>query len=204
MELVIREAAPFDYENLCELFDEADKLHADHLSKWFQKPQGPARDKAYILDLLADQAVELFVVEHAGKLLGLVQVVVKDASPMSIFVPRRYVVVDTLVVKEGFRQQGIGQKLMDKLHHWAISKGASDVELNVYEFNQAAIAFYRQLQPSARISLPYSEQKGHNSWSFFTNLVTIVQSSSWPIIPKFPSEFISPLSRIGSITGGGR
>jgi ribosomal protein S18 acetylase RimI-like enzyme len=34
---------------------------------------------------------------------------------------------------------------MDKIHHWAISKGADDVELNVYEFNQGAIAFYRQL-----------------------------------------------------------
>jgi ribosomal protein S18 acetylase RimI-like enzyme len=55
------------------------------------------------------------------------------------------VVVDTLVVKEGFRQQGIGQKLMDKVHQWAISRGANEVELNVYEFNQEAMAFYRQL-----------------------------------------------------------
>lgn len=145
MELVIREATPFDYENLCELFDEADKLHRDQLSEIFQAPKGPVRDKEFFLGLLADQTVEVFVVEQDGKVLGLVQVAVKDAPPMSIFVPRCYVVVDTLVVKEGFRQQGIGQKLMDKVHHWAISKGANDVELNVYEFNQQAIAFYRQL-----------------------------------------------------------
>jgi len=145
MALIIREATPFDYENLCELFDEADKLHRDHLSERFQEPKGPARDKEFILGLLADQTVEVFVVERDGKLLGLVQAAVKDAPPMSIFVPRCYVVVDTLVVKEGFRQQGIGEKLMDKVHHWAISKGADDVELNVYEFNQGAIAFYRQL-----------------------------------------------------------
>lgn len=145
MGLVIREAVPFDYENLCELFDEADKLHRNHLSDRFQAPKGPARDKEFILGLLADQTVEVFVVERDEKLLGLVQVAVKDTPPMSIFVPRCYVVVDTLVVKEGFRHQGIGQELMDKVHHWAISKGASDVELNVYEFNEEAIAFYRQL-----------------------------------------------------------
>jgi ribosomal protein S18 acetylase RimI-like enzyme len=145
MDLVIREATPLDYENLCELFDEADKLHRDHLSERFQEPNGPARDKEFILGLLADQTVEIFVVESDGKLLGLVQVEVKVSPPMSIFVPRCYVVVDTLVVKEGFRQQGLGQKLMDKVHHWAISKGASDVELNIYEFNQEAIAFYRKL-----------------------------------------------------------
>lgn len=145
MELIIREATPFDYESLCELFDEADKLHRDQLSERFQEPKGPARDKAFILDLLADQTVEVFVVERDEKLLGLVQVAVKDSPPMSIFVPRCYAVVDTLVVKENFRQQGIGQKLMDKVHHWARSKGASDVELNVYEFNQEAIVFYRKL-----------------------------------------------------------
>lgn len=145
MELVIREATPLDYENLCELFDEADKLHRDQLPEMFQEPKGPARDKAFILGLLADQTVGVFVAESDRKLLGLVQAAVKDAPPMSIFVPRCYVVVDNLVVKAGFRQQGIGQKLMDKVDHWAISKGASDVELNVYEFNQEAIAFYQKL-----------------------------------------------------------
>lgn len=145
MELVIREATLLDYENLCELFDEADKLHRDHFSERLQEPKGPARDKKFIFDLLANQAVGLFVVESDGKLLGLVQAAVKVAPPMSIFVPRCYVIVDTLVVKEGFRQQGIGQKLMDRVHHWAISKGASDVELNVYEFNKEANAFYQKL-----------------------------------------------------------
>jgi ribosomal protein S18 acetylase RimI-like enzyme len=145
MELLIREATPLDYENLCQLFDEADKLHRDYLSEKFQEPRGPARDKEFILDLLADQAVEVFVVESDGKLLGLVQVQVKVSPPLSIFVPRCYVVVDTLVVKKGFRQQGIGQKLMDKVHHWAVSKGASDIELNVYVFNQEAIALYQKL-----------------------------------------------------------
>lgn len=145
MELIIREATPFDAENLCQLFDEADKLHRDHLSERFQAPKGPARDKAFILGLLADQTVAVFVVERDGKLLGLVQAAVKDTPPLFIFVPRCYVVIDTLVVKEGFRQQGIGQKLMDKVHQWALSKGAAEVELNVYEVNQGAIAFYRHL-----------------------------------------------------------
>jgi GNAT superfamily N-acetyltransferase len=141
MDLVIREATPFDYEKLCELFDGVDKLHRDYLPQRFQEPTGPARDKEFILGLLADQTVEVFVAENDGILLGFVQVAVKDSPPMSIFVPRCYVVVDNLEVKEDFRQQGIGQKLMDKVHRWAISKGASDIELNVYEFNQEAIVF---------------------------------------------------------------
>ena len=145
MALVIREATPLDYENLCELFDEADKLHRTHLPEWFQEPTGPARDKSFVLGLLANETAEVFVVEHKGELLGLVQAAVKDSPSLSILVPRCYVAVDTLVVKENFRKQGIGQKLMDTVHHWAKSKGASEIELNVYEFNQEAIAFYQKL-----------------------------------------------------------
>ena len=145
MELDIREATRFDYESLCELFEEADELHRTHLSEMFQSSNGPARDKAFILDLLADQSATIFVVESNRELLGLVQAVIKAAPSMSIFVPRRYAVVDTLVIKEAFRRQGIGQKLMDQVHQWAISKGVSDVELNVYAFNEEADALYRKL-----------------------------------------------------------
>jgi len=35
--------------------------------------------------------------------------------------------------------------LMDIVHEWAIAKGATAIELNVYEFNKSAMAFYRRL-----------------------------------------------------------
>ena len=145
MELIIREATQLDYENLCELFAEADKLHRDHLAAIFQEPNGPARDKEFILDLLADQATKIFVADGDGELVGLVQAAVKVTPPMAIFVPRCYVVVDTLMVKEAFRHQGIGQTLMDKVQQWALSKGASEIELNVFAFNEAASDFYQKL-----------------------------------------------------------
>jgi ribosomal protein S18 acetylase RimI-like enzyme len=34
---------------------------------------------------------------------------------------------------------------MDAAQEWAIARGATAIELNVYEFNEAAQAFYRQL-----------------------------------------------------------
>ncbi|OQA95517.1 MAG: Acetyltransferase (GNAT) family protein [Chloroflexi bacterium ADurb.Bin222] len=35
--------------------------------------------------------------------------------------------------------------LMGTVYEWALTKGASSIELNVYEFNKAAIAFYEKL-----------------------------------------------------------
>ncbi len=34
---------------------------------------------------------------------------------------------------------------METVHNWAVSKGATAIELMVFEFNQNAIAFYRDL-----------------------------------------------------------
>jgi ribosomal protein S18 acetylase RimI-like enzyme len=34
---------------------------------------------------------------------------------------------------------------MDEVRVWAIAKGATAIELNVYEFNETAIAFYERL-----------------------------------------------------------
>ena len=34
---------------------------------------------------------------------------------------------------------------MEKMQAWAIAKGATSIELNVYEFNEAAISFYESL-----------------------------------------------------------
>jgi ribosomal protein S18 acetylase RimI-like enzyme len=60
-------------------------------------------------------------------------------------VPRRQAFVDSLAVKQEFRRRGVGRALMDHAHRWAIAKGAADIDLNVFEFNQPAIAFYQAL-----------------------------------------------------------
>jgi len=144
MKISIRKASPADYNDLCELFDELDVLHRDNLPYLFQKPDGPAREKEYYSKLLADQNVSLFVAETDGKPVGFIQIVIKDAPAFPVVVPRRLAIVDSLLVCSRFQKQGIGKMLMDKGQEWAISKGATSIELNVCEFNQAAMSFYEK------------------------------------------------------------
>ncbi|GAB4540506.1 MAG: GNAT family N-acetyltransferase [Anaerolineae bacterium] len=145
MEVSIRKATAEDYSPLCELFDETDALHRDNLPHLFQKPNGPVREQDHYWELIADENVGLFVAEIGEKLVGFVHAVIRDAPAMPIFVPRRYAIVDSIGVKSGFRNRGIGQRLMSVMYEWATTKGATSVELNVYEFNKAAIAFYERL-----------------------------------------------------------
>jgi len=145
MEIIIREATAGDYDALCAIIDEVDTLHRDRMPHIFQKPPGPVRDKEYILGLLADDSVGLFVAEVEGQVAGFVHALVRDTPPWPVLVPRRRAFVDSLAVGQEFRRHGIGRALMDRAHTWAAAKGAVDVELNVFEFNQPALAFYRAL-----------------------------------------------------------
>ena len=145
MEIVIRPATAGDYDALCTIIDQVDALHRDHLPHIFQKPPGPVRDREYILDLLADDSVGLFVAEVDGQVAGFVHVLVRDTPPWPVLVPRRRAFVDSLAVGQEFRRRGIGRALMDRAHTWSIARGAIDIELNVFEFNRPALAFYRAL-----------------------------------------------------------
>jgi ribosomal protein S18 acetylase RimI-like enzyme len=145
MDLHIREAAGSDYDALRALFEEVDSLHRTNLPHIFQKPAGLVRDRSYVLGLIADKSVGLFVAEIDEQLAGLVCVFIRQPLEVPILVPRRYAVIDSLVVKDAFRRAGLGRALMERAQQWAVAQGADSVELNVWEFNQGAIAFYRTL-----------------------------------------------------------
>jgi ribosomal protein S18 acetylase RimI-like enzyme len=145
MDVRVRKAVPEDYRSMCELFDEADALHRDKLPRIFQQPDGAAREKDYYLGLIADEDVALLVAEADSELVGYVHAIIKGAPALPILVPRRYAVVDAVVVRSGFQFHGIGRALMDQAQAWAVAKGATSIELNVYEFNEPAISFYERL-----------------------------------------------------------
>jgi ribosomal protein S18 acetylase RimI-like enzyme len=145
MKATIREARAQDYEQLCTLFEEVDALHRDRLPHTYQKPPGPIRDRDYVLYLIESEDVGLFVAELAGQLAGFVQIMLAENPDIPICVPRRYAVIDNLVVRSGLRRSGIGRALMHRASTWAAVQGASSVELTVYEFNETALEFYQSL-----------------------------------------------------------
>jgi diamine N-acetyltransferase len=143
--IAVRPATAQDYEVLCDILDEVDALHRQELPHLFRKPEGPVREREYVLEQLADEDVAIFIAEVDGQPAGLVHVVVQETPPIPILVPRRWAMVDSVVVKERFRRRSIGRALMDVGQRWALSRGATEIELSVFEFNAPARAFYESL-----------------------------------------------------------
>lgn len=144
MKINVRKASAEDYDPMCTLFNEVDSLHRDNLPHIFKKPDGPVRELDYFLELVFDNNVGLFVAEFEENIVGFVHAIIKEAPDIPIFIQRRYAVVDSILVKSGFQNQGIGKLLMDKMQEWSISNGATSIELNVYEFNSSGISFYEK------------------------------------------------------------
>jgi ribosomal protein S18 acetylase RimI-like enzyme len=145
MHFIIREARPADYLDLNAVFEEADELHRRALPHVFQKPEGLARRESFFAQIIEDKNSALLVAEKENHIVGFVHVFIRETPAVPIIVPRRYAVVENLAVTKRFRRFGIAKALMERAQRWAKTHKATQVELNVWEFNKGTIAFYRKL-----------------------------------------------------------
>lgn len=145
VDVKIRQAVPDDYNDLLPLFDQIDSLHRENLPEIFKKPEGSPRGKQYYLDLLSQEDLSFIIAEENDRLIGFAHIVIRDTPSIEVLVQRRYAVIDSTVVDIEHQGKGVGRELMEAAQNWASSRGAESVELNVYEFNKGAIAFYKGL-----------------------------------------------------------
>ena len=145
MAIIIRRVVEQDYEVYCGLFYEINELHRLALPDIFQHPVGRIIEKEYFLNLLEDENVAIFFAENEGQTAGFVYVLIRETPSNPLLVPRRYGVLDTLVVHPAYQRMGVGRTLMHQAEEWAASLGVREIELNVYEFNRGAQAFYHRL-----------------------------------------------------------
>ncbi len=144
MTLIIRSLETKDLDAADALIAEIHNLHCAARPDFFSAVEDPLRDRAYWHSLLDDPNVGLFLAIEDDTPAGLIHLVLRETQ-MPMLTPRRFVVVDTLIVGEAFRQRGIGRKLMRRAEQWAIEHNADNIELNVFDFNQPAIALYAEM-----------------------------------------------------------
>jgi GNAT superfamily N-acetyltransferase len=134
-----------DYEAIAALFLEGDWYHHRGQPDVFAEPVPPVRSRELIESRLADERSTILLAEHAGEVVGLAHIQEQRAPELAVFVPRRFLNVDAVVVTERLRGSGAGHALMEAAHTWGRARGLTDVQLNVWEFNQDAIRFYERM-----------------------------------------------------------
>src|SRR5262245_15203010 len=121
--MLIREARARDCGAICVLFQQVDALHIAARPEMFQTPQQPFRTVDSVQSLLTRPSDTCFVAVLDERVVGAAWVITRTAPDLPIFVPRQFVVVETLAVDEAERRQGVGRALMQFIEKWARGNG---------------------------------------------------------------------------------
>lgn len=144
-QVFVRRATPADYEGLGTVFDEAEIFHRQSLPAVFRQPQGRFPSREFFAHMATADDAAVFVAADGEDLVGFIVARVERTADEEILTPRMFATVDLLAVRSDRRREGIGHELMAAAHGWAKERELEHVSLNVWEFNQRAIRFYRAM-----------------------------------------------------------
>lgn len=145
--LSVREATESDLDVLADLLVEGFAFHAAYLPEWFQMPEGydPADQKPYLRDALDSQDSVILMAAAGGRTVGFAVVSIKETVGLSLVVEKKYAYVQSILVAESSRRGGVGSALMRAVEEWARGQGASQVQLDMWEFEYGPLRFYEKL-----------------------------------------------------------
>jgi diamine N-acetyltransferase len=156
MTITVRQAIVADYPAIERLAQEILTFHATALPENFRIVH-PALPESRFRDLITFASSAILVAEYEGVIVGHVECRVLPASTNTTQAPQVRAVIETIVVAAKMQGKGIGRTLFAACVAWAKSHGADTLLLEVWEFNEGAIAFYERLGMTTvhrRMSLP--------------------------------------------------
>lgn len=144
MDIRIRPATEEDYDGINRVFADELAHHAALLPHRFQVTE-PVMTRPWFFDVLAHPNKALRVAVVDGRLVGLILLLESVSLDDPIYRPRRYLEVDEIAVLVEYRGQGIGRRLMETAEHIAVERNIDTIELDVWQANAQAVAFYDHL-----------------------------------------------------------
>ncbi len=141
MNVQIRMAGENDLDSINVLRKQVNDLHVTGKPEVF-KPGFSDQLRDFIHVIWNDPEQEIVVAEQDGTICGFAVLhhINKPENPFMF--ERDFLDVDEFCVDEKHRRQGVASALVNFIREYAKEKGFHRIELNMWEFNQGALAFY--------------------------------------------------------------
>ena len=120
--------------------------HDDHVkgdNTVFRKVESVMPEE-YYLELLEQDQSTVLIAREENKIIGFAVISIETSPVFPSLVQRRFAYIHDFGVDQSEKRKGIGSLLFEACLKWAKEKKVDEVELNVWEFNEEAIAFYRK------------------------------------------------------------
>ncbi len=135
----IREATKQDIEPVQALFTQLDTHAITSQPEHFRPAK---RSEEYLLEIINGENSDFLLVEQNGQVIAFASISIKDTPDVPVLIPFRYTYIMDFVVREDWRNQGIGGRLMESIKIWAQERGATRLRLGVLPDNLGAQHFY--------------------------------------------------------------
>ena len=109
------------------------------------KPDSTKYTEPELEALLQDENTPVFVFDEEGKVLGHAFCQLTSVKDHRLLQDIKTLYIDDICVDEAARGRHVGKALYDYVLDFARSMGCYNVTLNVWEGNDAALAFYRSM-----------------------------------------------------------
>ena len=137
----IRFAKENELDRINELRKQVNDVHVEGKPDVF-KPGFGDELRNYIYEIWNDPEKEIIVADNGERICGFA-VLNHINKPENPFMKERdFLDVDEFCVDKEFRRQGIASELISFIKAHAKEQGFHRIELNMWEFNQSALAFY--------------------------------------------------------------
>jgi diamine N-acetyltransferase len=150
MNLKIREANSNDYNEVCKIITEVHKLHFKNRPDVYLDSDNPFKKEDFA-NLLTSNDTKIFLVEdNDNKELTAYSMIKIMTTKNPICISKTFLYIDGFCIKSNFKRNGIGRLLFNHIVDYAKTENAASLQLNVWEFNQDAIKFYKEMGMSTR------------------------------------------------------
>jgi ribonuclease HI len=140
----IRRAVKADYPAIIEIIIELEDQHIEAVPEVFRKESYDEQVRD-LDNILAEKNSALLVAVKGCEILGYIHMALQGDEKHPALLPRQYIKVRDLAVDRKFQHSGAGRALMQAAEGWARERGVNTIELNVWEFNRGAFAFYQKM-----------------------------------------------------------
>ena len=139
--IIVRNAVEADLVQVNSLRRMVNELHVNGRPDFFRGDAWSAIEGQAEKFLRADDC-ELIVATVDDQVAGFAMVNFFDRPENPYMKARHYYHVEEFGVSEAFRRLGVATALVDYMKQDAIAHGFTRIELDMWEFNQSALAFY--------------------------------------------------------------